>query len=151
MAEPVPAREQIMAAVHTRLSTLTGVSVYRNRSDPIPAGGYPAIILMDGDHETETGSVNETVYTMTFGFLLLLEAAGGIAPGAQLNTLWARLVALMHDDDSLAGTVSVLQEVGLMDTDIEESDGRSTLTSTELRWQAQFRTPVGDPYTLLTL
>lgn len=152
MAEPVDAREQIMAAVYTQLQTLTGVGVYRNLSDPIPIGGYPAIILMDGDHELapEQASYNESVYLMTFGFFILLQATGGYAPAGQLNAMWARLVALMHSDDSLGGRVSVLSEVGLLDTDIEESEGRATLQSTEHRWQCQFRTPVGDPYTLLT-
>jgi hypothetical protein len=151
MAEPpVNAREQIMVAVHTLLQTLTGVGVYRNLSDPIPSGGYPAIILMDGDHEQEIGSTNESRYTMTFGFFILLQATGGIAPGTELNAMWARLVVLMHSDGSLGGRVSNLQEVGLLDTDIEESEGRATLQSTEHRWQCQFHTPVGDPFTLLT-
>lgn len=152
MAEPpVNAREQIMAAVYALLQTLTGVSVYRNLSDPILPVGYPAIILMDGDHEHEQGSVNDSVYTMTFGFFILLQSTGGVAPGAQLNSMWARLVQLMHSDGSLGGRVANLQEVGLLDTDIEESEGRATLQSTEHRWQCQFYTPVGDPYTLLTL
>ena len=149
MAE-VDAREQIMMQVHTLLLTLTGINVYRNQADPIEETAYPVINLVDGDHEMDRGSINESRYAMTFDCLIFAGSTGGIAPSTQINAIWARIVALFATNASLGGRVSDLQEIGLVDTEIETDErGRATSINTVSRWEVQFSTPPGNPYNLL--
>jgi hypothetical protein len=149
MAE-VDAREQVMVAVHALLSTLTGVAVYRNRGDPIEEMSLPAINIVDGDHDTDSGSMNQMNYVMTFDILIWAGATGGIVPATRVNAIWAQIVQVLVADSRLGGKVADLEEVGLLDTEIETDErGRAILVNTVSRWQATFSTPPGDPYTLL--
>jgi hypothetical protein len=149
MAE-IDAREQVMTAVYALLQGLSGVSVYRNRGDPIEEMALPAINVVDGDHDMEPASMQESRYTMTFDVLIWAGATGGIVPATRVSAIWAQIVQALGANSRLGGKVSDLEEIGLLDTEIETDErGRAILINTVSRWQASFSTPPGDPYTLL--
>lgn len=148
MAEQVPAREQVMAALAVLLATLVGVRIERNLDES--ASTFPAIVLMDGDHDASMLGTTEMRYLMTFDLVLIVTGSEGRVDGAALNSLWARVVKLFSDNPQLGGLVREMQEVSFVSEGSDQEAGQAPIGGATSRWQAEFYTPIGDPYTVFT-
>lgn len=144
---PTPIREQIAAAVKTALSGIAGVTVYRNRTKEVPENAMPALVLVDGGHDSDqTQSPGHTAYALELTVEGYAKAADDDAIGPALNDLYGKLLAAVMADTTLGGLAIDIREGG-MTMDSDRGDGRASLGGFALTLYVDFWTSTGDPYT----
>jgi hypothetical protein len=150
MSDPVPCREQIVAAALTRLQAISGAVAERERRDPLTAEDLESssrLILFEG------ADSDATLYTMEDGFEFSLTVQGtvkgnGPASSTALNLLRAKvLTALCPPGDCTLGGLA--RHVEISDTGDELVAGIATdeFKGFVLEATVQYATAEGDPFT----
>lgn len=141
---PTAVREQILAAAATRLATLTGVAVERNRTAAV--GAFPALVLRDGGMTPDDQTLGLTRYRLRFQVEGWVEAATDALLGPALSDLQARVVAALLADVTLGGLAVDLAEGETADPEIDRGEGRRPLAAFATDFTVEFFTREGDPY-----
>ncbi len=142
-------REQVLAAVHSRLDGITGgVTVFRNRDIPLTADQLPAVVLLDGTHALVERGIGMDWYRLSASIRGYVKASDPDGLGTAANALFGLICAAVGTDLTLGG-VAVDVEVGEMaDFAVSADDPEMPNAAFELPLFIDFWTKPSDPGTL---
>lgn len=144
-------REQILAALATRLAGIAGVGSFaRNRDDDLPPGALPALVLIDGGQSRQDDLVGAMQYELRVTVGLYAAGAGidGAAAGAALTEIYAKTVETVALDPTLGGLASWVTERNLSDPVMVSEDGVAPFMAADLEFLIVFETAEADPRVL---
>jgi hypothetical protein len=141
-------REQCLSAVRTRLATIPGATVYRNRLDPIAPGAMPAVNLFDGGHNLKATLSGHDEYELRCDVEMYVTAANDAALGAAFSALYSQVVAAVMEDVALGGVAQQILEGDMTDPEFSLDDPSPPLMAASLRFEIEYWTEEGDPETL---
>lgn len=100
-------RDMILAAIEAALLDLATEVEVEPAGDPMD---FPALGITDGGHRVIEHEADITRYMMTVTIDGFVEGGGGKAPTAARNTLAANVVAAVMADETLGGTVELIED-----------------------------------------
>jgi hypothetical protein len=146
MSDPVPCREQVAVNAKAALTAISGLTVERNRRDPIHAeDDLNRAILFEGDEMPENVFCGQDGYRLPFLVQVALPGSGEEAATAA-NVLRAKIVKGLCADRTLGGKTSDLQIIEPgdwigVDVDVDNYEGFF------LAFEVRYATVEGDPFT----
>lgn len=152
MADPVPIREQIVAAALQRLTAagIPGATVERNRRSAVDADTLtgPLLNLIEAGHTSDAVGGNDVAYEMQLILDMTVPAPTDDLVGPTLNALYARVMACLSADYTLGGLCSDVRERGFDVRILATSESAKPVAECSLDLLVAFRTTDGDPYSL---
>lgn len=145
-------REQVLQAFYLRLQAVTGVTILRNSGDQVDVA--PTAIMVDGGQERHTGAggdgevFGQDTYTLRVRVFGYVDAATDEALGGAISDLYAKIVAAILADPTLAGAAQYTREASssLDDPDWDSDRGRRPNAAFAVNFEVEFVTRNGDPY-----
>ncbi len=143
---PVSVREQVLAAVHARLTAIPGVAAWRNRRAPVES--FPALLMAEEGHEPAEALTGATVYRQHIRIDCVVSATDDAAAGPVLSDLVAKVQSVILGDLSLGGLAFDIEEEATAEPDLDREPGHGPHMTLGLRFAVTFLTRPGDPFAL---
>ena len=141
---PTSIREQVLAAVAARLGTIGGVTVERNRVEPVTA--FPALVMIDGGHTVTEENAGLKLYASRFDVEGYVQTTTAAELGPSLSDLYAKTVAALMADRTLGGVAIDVREGELRDPEIDRTPGHAPHAAFSLAFEVDYTTRPADPY-----
>ena len=140
---PLPTVELILQAVQTRLQTISGAVVERNRDTDVQ---MPNTLVIREDQQTVVSeNSGYTQYTLDVFIEGYAKKTATKSVGQAINELYAAVVEKIAVDVSFSGLAIDTREISL-DRDLSYESGTGSIGAFSLLLQISFMTPAGDPY-----
>ena len=147
-------REQILAAIATRLGTVSGVvAVVRNRRNDLNIEEFPGLVVLDGGHQAaDDENAGFTRYILTVQVEGYVGAVNSVQLaeadlGPAISALYASSLAVLMADRTLGGLAVDLHE-GALDVAIDREDGHPPAGGFMLEIIVDYFTKTADPFTV---
>jgi len=137
-------REQVLAALESRLGTVAGVTVERNRVESVTE--FPALVMIDGGHTVTDENTGLKLYRLRIDVEGYVEATTAAELGPALSDLYAKAVAALMADRTLGGIAIDVHEGELRDPEIDRTQGHGPHAAFSLAFEVDYATNPTDPY-----
>ncbi|WP_267396559.1 MULTISPECIES: hypothetical protein [unclassified Sphingomonas] len=107
MTDQLTVRDLIISAIETAIAPLAREVEVEPAGDP---SVFPGLGITDGGHRVLEREVMITRRAMTVTVDGFVEGGGGKAPTAERNALLAHVVAAIMADETLGGTVELIED-----------------------------------------
>lgn len=141
-------RERIYAKVEELLAGITspfGVEVHRNRDSAVDT--FPALNIVDGAQTTDSSAPHFSRCLMPLDVEGYVTETENENIGTAINALYAATVFALCADVTLGGLTVDVQE-SEMTSEVSRSEGQGPLGHFLVRFQVEYWTLQGDPYSL---
>lgn len=139
-------REQVLAAVEARLSNIIGVTVERNRVEPVTV--FPSLVLVDGGHTVSDENTGLKLYALRLDVEGYVQAETADELGPALSDLYAKAITALMADRTLGGVAIDVREGELRDPEIDRTQGHGPHSAFSLAFEVDYATDPADPYQL---
>ena len=133
-------RDTIFAEIEARLTPLASEVEIEPAGDPVT---LPALGITDAGHVVLEREADLTRRLMTITVDGFVDGAGGAAPTAERSALLASVVAALMSDETLGGTVELIEDGALRMFAAELADQRRLGFAQD--FEIQFTTSRADP------
>ena len=134
-----------MQAVVAALVAGCPAAVERNRRSRVDATEAPHLNVFGGGHVAAYDDPYDVAYTVRVGIEATVGAASDAALEPAATALYARAIAAVMADPSLAGLCIQVREVNLDVRLVPAEESAAPLIEFGLELEIDFRTPDGDP------
>ena len=141
---PVCIREQVLAAFEARLSTIAGVTVERNRVEPVTA--FPVLVMIDGGQTPSEENSGLKLYALRVDVEGYVQAGTAAELGPALSDLYAQAVKALMADRTLGGLAIDVREGEMRDPEIDRTQGHGPFAAFSLGFVVDHLTDPNDPY-----
>lgn len=141
----LPVRERVLRALFERLGTLPGVTVYRNREQPVDEVSRPALVMFDGGHEPPAEETGAARYDMPVTIVGYVKAVDQDGIGLAISTLYADTIVTVMTDPRLGELADDIRE-GALDLDTDVAEGVGFLAGFDLGLTVIYWTVASNPY-----
>lgn len=140
---PTPCREQLVAALATRLAAIAGIAglaVERDREHPVTAAAMPRLVIYEGDEQLSPEFSGED------GFELQLDVEG-YAAAADMPGLRAAVDAAVFADRTLGGLARDIDFASEQAPQRLDMDQAAAAKGFARSYRLLYATREGDPFT----
>jgi hypothetical protein len=127
-------REQIISAITTKLESISGLNVFRSRSNPVSRSKLPSAIIEPVQDVADNSPIHFNDWSLTIQVLLQVK---GAIPDQEADQWISAVYEKMMEDQSLSGLTMDIQPISF-ENDIMEGDGANGIVI--LRFRVSYRT-----------
>jgi len=149
---PTDAREQVMAALKTRLDTIVGIAglvVERSRTETLKADELPRLLLYDAGVTVQNDFTGEREFTLTAEIHGCARGATAELAATAASELRAKCDDVVLDDVGLGGLVRDTRPLDDEPPEPLELDADIPALGWVRRYAIDYATPEADPFTLI--
>jgi hypothetical protein len=127
-----------------RLETISGVTIERNRVEPVEA--FPSLLMIDGGQSVTDENAGVKLHTLRVEVEGYVGATTSAELGPALSDLHGQAVLALMIDRTLGDLVIDVRESELRDPEIDRTQGHRPFAAFSLAFEIDYFTDPNDPY-----